>query len=53
MAKENQEAAGGDKKSEMAKSLPSNSTGAISNPIETRQEVAKLANVSHDYSGRA
>lgn len=49
MAKENQEAAGGDKKSEMAKSLPSNSTGAISNPIETRQEVAKLANVGPEY----
>ena len=44
-AKANQIAAGGDKFSE--KPLPQNSAKAVT-PIDTREEIAKAANVSHD-----
>lgn len=43
-AKANQQAAGGDRRSDDAKPLPQNSAEAI----ETRQELAKAADVSHD-----
>jgi hypothetical protein len=50
-AKERQRAAGGDRKSENAKSLPQNSAEAISNK-ETRHELAEIADVSHDTLNR-
>jgi transcriptional regulator with XRE-family HTH domain len=45
-ARENQSLAGGDKKSEDAKSLPQNFANPIL-PMETRKELAKIAGVSH------
>jgi hypothetical protein len=46
-AKENQVASGGDKKSEVTKSVVQISAQPIE-PIKTRVEIAKAANVSHD-----
>ncbi len=48
-AKERQRAAGGDRKSENAKSVPQNSA----EPKETRQELAEISSVSHDTVSRA
>jgi hypothetical protein len=45
-AKENQAAAGGDRKSEEAKPLCQISDKAIFEPIDTKREVARAANVS-------
>lgn len=50
-AKERQRAAGGDKKSEAAKSLVQKSSQVIEN-TKTREEIAKLAGVSHDTIGK-
>ncbi len=50
-AVENKRSAGGDKKSASAKSLQQNSAEAISEK-NTRSELAKLANVSHDTVSR-
>ncbi len=47
-AKERQRAAGGDRKSENAKSVPQNSA----EPKETRQELAEIGGVSHDTVSR-
>ena len=50
-AKERQRAAGGDRKSDNAKSLPQNSSEANMSK-ETRQELAEIADVSHDTLNR-
>ena len=52
-AKERQRLAGGDKKSESAKSLPQNSGEAIGSGSESVKEAAKLLNTNHDYVSAA